>query len=578
MSASVLTSSNTVLSNDSAISISDRIDFLSRKKQQRHLTKKEQIELRNLRNAIIPHLLMRSYHLPGYNYWEDLGQYLCNNHPVFGLCFHHKLHPIKFKIRFISLIGSVLFGLAVTNIIFITFALVNAEAYNNSYYNYQFGNFTTGSDAVDQQVAQISVTSGNIALWTIGSATHALYDTLMWEVATCACCMEPGISRKKIERFQGKGYYFVIMLAIFAAAVCAVTIILRETVFDDIGAVTTISNATTGNTTRYLQETTTTTSDGGISWDWSFILSYLVELCLNYFFYYPLIGIIAFTGVLGCCGYIPALGGRPEEVRQMEMDNEMFTSIIESMQTADEENGTKGGLSSKSGHGSNHGIPFSRHAFGRSGSQPAINLSRANSSDNLFGATSSRNLNKGSSHMNLFAKSKSRGNVFGTGSGHGSNGSGNGGRLNFFNRTASTNSPDDFVLDLGGNGRATLTPANDIPKVPKGPKVRKQKSVKKNAMLAGKKGKVAAATDDDNENPNRKMSVVKEVNNTSGDEDDDESGSFAEDSDTEQEIKFEGEETRHRRVMADDKKKSVLDKVSSSLDQIQESVVNKEIS
>lgn len=574
---------HTVNSNDSAISISDRIDFLTRKKQQRHLTRKETDELRSLRNAIIPHLLMRSYHLPGYNYWEDLGQYLTNNHPVFGLCCHHKLHPIKFKIRFISLIGSVLFGLAVTNIVFISFALTKKNGYNDTYWQYQFGNFSTGSEAVDQQVFQIQVTQGNIALWTIGSATHALYDTVMWEMATCASCMTPGISRKKIERYQTKGFYFVILFAIFAFVACGITVLLRETVFYNVGSVTTdvVDNNTTNttNVTRYylllrdLQELNVTvltypngtqhhtvTTQGGISWNWYFIISYFVELSLNYFFYYPVIGIIAFTGILGCNGYIPALSGRPYEVKMMEMDHELITSMLETMQSENE------GLSSKSSHNlSNHGIPFSRHAFGRSGSrQNVFELARTSSHDNLFGDGGSfhnRSLLKGGSQMNL-ARSKSKGNVYGTGSGHGSS------SRSFFNRSGSTR--EGFVLDLAGNGKATLTPSDKIPKVPQAPSLRRiKKGTRKNALLTkvNNKSDTDDNADGDVEMPTRKMSVLKE----GSDFDDNDDGSFAEDTDNEEEINFEKEASKHQRE-PNASESSVLEQVASSLDDIQRSV------
>ena len=56
-------------------------------------------------DAIIVALLNRSYHLPNYNYYQDLYQYITNNHPVFGICLHHKYHPVGMYVRIISLIG-----------------------------------------------------------------------------------------------------------------------------------------------------------------------------------------------------------------------------------------------------------------------------------------------------------------------------------------------------------------------------------------------------------------------------------------------------------------------------------------
>ena len=41
-------------------------------------------------------LAYRSYHLPGYGCCADWFQYFCNTHPLFGLCCHHKQHPVKY--------------------------------------------------------------------------------------------------------------------------------------------------------------------------------------------------------------------------------------------------------------------------------------------------------------------------------------------------------------------------------------------------------------------------------------------------------------------------------------------------
>jgi len=40
-------------------------------------------------------LAMRAYHLPGNTWRQDLGMYLKNNHLIFGICCHHRLHPVK---------------------------------------------------------------------------------------------------------------------------------------------------------------------------------------------------------------------------------------------------------------------------------------------------------------------------------------------------------------------------------------------------------------------------------------------------------------------------------------------------
>lgn len=47
-----------------------------------------------------------------------------------------------------------------------------------------------------------------------------------------------------------------------------------------------------------------------------FLLGYLVEFVLALFVYYPITVTILFSGVLGCKGRIPVLGGRPREVKK----------------------------------------------------------------------------------------------------------------------------------------------------------------------------------------------------------------------------------------------------------------------
>lgn len=47
-----------------------------------------------------------------------------------------------------------------------------------------------------------------------------------------------------------------------------------------------------------------------------FLLGYLVEFILALFVYYPIAVTILFSGVLGCNGRVPLLGGRPREMKK----------------------------------------------------------------------------------------------------------------------------------------------------------------------------------------------------------------------------------------------------------------------
>ena len=45
---------------------------------------------------LLPALAHRSYHLPGHGYCSDLVQYFANTHPLFGMCCHHPMHPVRY--------------------------------------------------------------------------------------------------------------------------------------------------------------------------------------------------------------------------------------------------------------------------------------------------------------------------------------------------------------------------------------------------------------------------------------------------------------------------------------------------
>eukprot|EP00986_Skeletonema_menzelii_P010122 scaffold4788_cov82-Skeletonema_menzelii.AAC.15 len=71
---------------------------------------------------LVPKLASRSYHLvPGSSWCDDWIQYQKNTHPLFSICCHHPLHPIGRFQRVIILVGSIAFGLAITNCVYLGF-------------------------------------------------------------------------------------------------------------------------------------------------------------------------------------------------------------------------------------------------------------------------------------------------------------------------------------------------------------------------------------------------------------------------------------------------------------------------
>lgn len=54
-----------------------------------------------------------------------------------------------------------------------------------------------------------------------------------------------------------------------------------------------------------------------------------MELAIDYFFFNFLVGTLLFSGWLSCCGRSPFFGGRPQEMKEMEVQVEEEGEILE---------------------------------------------------------------------------------------------------------------------------------------------------------------------------------------------------------------------------------------------------------
>jgi len=265
------------------------------------------------RDAVIPPLLMRSYHLPGNNWMQDWVQYMLNNHPFFGICFHHKYHPIKRNVRIFSFIGSALFGLAITNIVYLAFVFSDAD-YDKSYIEVSAGNNATltGKPNIDSSVTALSVTNGNIALWTIGAFLHATYDNVIWALAACTCCHSGEVTEKRMERYRGTGTLLVMFSAIVVTALATFAVALRNALDSGDVTVEQVKVENLGGGTN--DENVDIWQVDGAN-DLEFLIAFAVELALSYLVFYPICGTILFTGIISC-GKRPVTGGRPYELKE----------------------------------------------------------------------------------------------------------------------------------------------------------------------------------------------------------------------------------------------------------------------
>jgi hypothetical protein len=259
--------------------------------------------------TLVPLLALQAFHLPGNSWCQDWIQYMTNNHPVFGICCHHPLHPIGSCTRVVALLGSIIFGLALTNLFYLFFLL--NPAFNQTLFVVQaFGD-------------EWPLTTGMLLLWTIGGSVHAGYNLVMWHIAACACCRTGGCfegSSILVACCPSLGKRLIRVFLLISIAFGAMVVLLR------IGIAHNNTNSSSSSSSSNNQEED---DQGGISvveeWnfevgeaeEFNFLVGYLVEMVLALFIYYPLGGTILFSGCLGC-GCIPVLGGRPFEVAAEE--------------------------------------------------------------------------------------------------------------------------------------------------------------------------------------------------------------------------------------------------------------------
>lgn len=277
------------------------------------------------RNEVIPALALRSYHLPGNSWCDDWFQYFANNHPVLGICCHNRLHPIRMRMRIINLIGSIVFGLAVTNMIWLWF-IYNEDDAQSPVLTLSLGGVSVGgaNNATGAQIddtnsnnnnnsqQQIEVTQGMVMLWTLGGGLHALFDNTIWYVTACVCCL-PGRSLERLGKYKWCGSYIVVFVVVACTAFASFAVVLRATLDESQDNVE-LSDLDTGGLTDDKIDLSDGVSNASA---YTFLIAYAIELVLALTVYYMIVGTILFSGVLGC-GKIPILGGRPYEVMEEE--------------------------------------------------------------------------------------------------------------------------------------------------------------------------------------------------------------------------------------------------------------------
>jgi hypothetical protein len=372
---------NNDTSNDAALN-KDQQDESSRKKWQYHGKEKQITQFE--REELIPALAIRSCHVPGNNVCTDYLQHMANIHPVFGICCHNKLHPVGTRMRLWNLFSSIMFGLTITNCMWLWFFShgMISDPYENhpsidpSKAVFDFHdksnwtkalsrwtdqdnnsdgmngtdstnitsiprcNFTLDDGGNNETIVSgayvptsvnenvIHVNQGMIILWTLGCSVHALYDVMIWYLEVCSCCprKHPDTTVYHRTKYQQCGTALVILTTLLCAVTATLAILLRASIIANNEAIidsqfgkdsSSSTNVTDSPVIEGVQDSSyriaLVKSDASV---YEFLLSYFVELLLALFVFLPLVETVLFSGILGCCGLIPFLGGRPYEVKQ----------------------------------------------------------------------------------------------------------------------------------------------------------------------------------------------------------------------------------------------------------------------
>lgn len=250
-------------------------------------------------DELVQLLALQSYHLPGNKWLQDWWQFMANNHPVFGICCHNNAHPIKACARAFALIGTIAFGLAMTNLFFLLFL-----------WNPEFDRVI--ASIITDNGTEYLLTTGMLLVWTVGGGIHCMFNLAIWHIAACACCQRGGCCESyaccpSVGKYMSR--FFVACCVVF----CIMIILLRVAIND---LENNASNVDEGSTNPGIDIMLDDQLDFRVenASQFMFVTISLVEITLALFVYYPIGGTILFSGILACGYAIPILGGRPYEI------------------------------------------------------------------------------------------------------------------------------------------------------------------------------------------------------------------------------------------------------------------------
>jgi len=175
-----------------------------------------------------------------------------------------------------------------------------------------------------------TLTTGMLLLWTLGGGIHASFNLSMWYIAACSCCRAGGCceARACCPSFGKHLIRGVVLMIVFMT----VLVILMRIAIGNYAGTDTLDDTATNNVTDSNALDFFFTEE---AWDFSvegteefhFVLAYLVQMVLSLFVYYPIFATVLMSGVLGCNGKVPLLGGRPYEVAQFKRKQQRISKL-----------------------------------------------------------------------------------------------------------------------------------------------------------------------------------------------------------------------------------------------------------
>ena len=260
----------------------------------------------------------------------------CNNHPFICFCYADSRHPLGTIERIINLVSSLAFGLAATSCVVLWFYYHNHDPASNNNGMTDDENNTEHGDSIMQfhhvlftiPFVDVNVTTGIATLLIFSGPLHVLFDLGVYFLQACPPCRVNGCCYYNSNNIDHHHHYENNRSSYYAC----IRLLYRQECWLWVGtyvafciSVAAVSLAIQVTLLRASIIEEQDNDEANISYqlnDYDFILYYLLEIFVANFIAFPIGTFTMFSGVLGCCGLIPGLGGRPYQVRKHQREQQ----------------------------------------------------------------------------------------------------------------------------------------------------------------------------------------------------------------------------------------------------------------